>query len=222
MYQSTPLGELIENRIRDICLSREELGRRLGYTNPAKASGRVDSLCSGHITSRKSVSALKRLATALDANDSVVSEAVNATRALQENDRFRREQNERLAQQAKEQVWRAAFRPHAVLLTERRVPTQITICGLVGGPRRFLVIPLDASKPPVTFVQQTLAALPSLVDSGTRRVPFFGAVQGFVVNYTPGSAVRFDLDGNAMEVLSAPYYVGKIAVSVRRPRVRTH
>ena len=166
MCKNTPLGELIETGIKDLGLSREELGRRLGYTNSAKASGRVDALCCGHITSRKSVSALNRLATALEVDESVVTEAVNETRVLLENEKILREQNDRLAQQAKEDAWRAAFRPHAVLLTEHRVPTQITICGLAGGPRRFLVIPLDANEPPITYVRQTLDALPCVDDTG--------------------------------------------------------
>jgi len=40
-------------------------------------------------------------------------------------------------------------------------PDQIIICGMMGGAGRFLVIPFDLSKPPLTFIQQAVAGLPA-------------------------------------------------------------
>ena len=110
------------------------------------------------------------------------------------------------------------FKPHAVLLTERTVPSQITFCGLMGGPSQFLVIPLDTNKPPVTFVSQTLAGLPDVDEGGTRYVPFFGMVQGFVVNYLQEWAVRFDLQGHPLEILQQAYAPGHVLLSIRKAR----
>ena len=108
------------------------------------------------------------------------------------------------------------FKPHAVLVTERTVPTQITFCGLMGGPSRFLVIPLDTNKPPVTFVKQTLAGLPDEDEEGNRSVPFFGLVQGFVLNYALSRAIRFDLKGHPLEILPEAYAPGQVLLSIGR------
>ena len=97
------------------------------------------------------------------------------------------EEERRLAREREEAEWRAAFRPHAIIQTERTVPSQITICGLTGGARRWLWIGFDLSKPPVTFVQQALAAMPDKArraENGKRYVTFFGEALGFIVNYS--------------------------------------
>ena len=36
----------------------------------------------------------------------------------------------------------------------------------------------------------------------TPAIPFFGATIGFIINYSPDHGVRFDLDGNPVEVFS--------------------
>ena len=83
-------------------LRSQALGFRLGYQNPAKAAGRVYALCDGHIASRKSRSALGRLAGALEVPEHVVEEALAATKAMiAEQDRQAREAV-RLAHEAAE------------------------------------------------------------------------------------------------------------------------
>ena len=72
--------------------------------------------------------------------------------------------------------------------------------GLSGGADRWLRIPLDLSQPPVTFAAQALEVV-----RRTRFVQFFGATTGFIVNYDPDRAIRFDLDGNPVEVLDRAY-----------------
>ena len=92
---------------------------------------------------------------------------------------------------AREAAWRATFEPYAYLVTERAMPTQITICALTGGPDRWLRIALDTARPPLTFAEQALA-------EARRKAPtlFYGAITGAIVNYSPDRAVRFDLEGN--------------------------
>ena len=65
MSNDLPLASLIETRLKELNLDRHALGFRLGYKNPAKAAGRVDALCSGYLTNRKSRAALARLPDAL-------------------------------------------------------------------------------------------------------------------------------------------------------------
>jgi hypothetical protein len=122
------------------------------------------------------------------------------------------QEERRIAQDQEEAEWRAAFQPHAVIWTERTVPTQITICGLTGGAERWLVIRFDLSKPPLTFIQQALEALRTRVNPGG-NVSFFGRALGFIVNYSPDQAVRCDLIGRPLEVLARAYRPGEVTLS---------
>ena len=217
MKPQLPLAVLIQVRMEELNLDHHALGFRLGYQNPAKAAGRVDALCRGHLTNRKSRAALARLPDTLELPAEVVAQAVIETeQVLAEHERHAEEERRR-AREKKEAEWRAAFTPHAILQTERTVPSQITICGLTGGARRWLWIDFDPSKPPITFVQQALAALPErtgLGSDGKRYVTFFDEAVGFIVNYTPDQALRCDLDGQPQEVLSKAYRPGEVGLAI--------
>jgi hypothetical protein len=212
-----PLAELIQSSLRQLDLTPQELGFRLGYSNPAKAVGRVYALCEGHLDNRKSRAALVRLADALELPAGEVAYVVELTRAsLAEQKRIANEQLRREVH-AKEVARRAAFRPHAVIITERRIASQITFCALAGGPETFLIIPFDLSQPPITFVRQAVAGLPRkapLGASGRRYVPFFGEPIGLIINYSPDRALHYDLEGNPIEWLPAAYRVGQIELTL--------
>lgn len=56
---------------------------------------------------------------------------------------------------------------------------------------------------------------PSRLEPVTRpRVRFFGEVTGFVINYSPHHAVRFDMAGEAVEVLERAYRCGTVEVTL--------
>jgi hypothetical protein len=214
----TPLAALIETRMQQLALDRAALGLRLGYQNPAKAAGRVYALCDGHITSTKSKTALNRLPTAIEVPAEVVETAVKATASLLAE--LKRQENEklRIVRETEDAEWRAAFIPHAIILGERKIPTSITMYAISGGSDRNLTIELDISKSPNTFVEQALAALPSKLDlgkDGRLTVPFFGYALGFIVNYSPDQAVRYDLKGNAVENLSKAFRLGRASFSLK-------
>jgi len=217
MTISLPLALLIETRVKELGIDRHALGRRLGYQNRLKAVGRVDALCCGHITSRKSRAALARLPAALEVPVEAVEDALVATEAmLVDNDR-RRDEERRLIAGAEEAEWRASFRPHAVIQTERTIPSQITACGLTGGAGRWLQIDFDLTRPPITFIQQAVSALPEKTrpsTGGRQYVTFFGEALGFIVNYSAAQALRCDLKGNPLEVLSKAYRPGEVRLSV--------
>src|SRR5215207_158862 len=78
--------------------------------------------------------------------------------------------------------------------------------------------PFDLSEPPVTFIQQAIDALPSMV-SPARGVPFFGRAVGLVINYAPDKAMRCNLDGNPLEVLPKAYRVGEVQLSLDGKRI---
>src|SRR3954454_2227518 len=71
---------------------------------------------------------------------------------------FEREKRERdrIACEEAETKWRADFKPHAVIHTERTSPSQITLCGLSGGPERWLVIKLDPAQSPRTIANECI------------------------------------------------------------------
>ena len=64
----------------------------------------------------------------------------------------------------------------------------------IVGVENLFRIDLDPTQGPVSFVRQTLDRLP-------QRVPAFGKPIGFVINYSPDKAVRFDLNGQPIAML---------------------
>jgi hypothetical protein len=136
---------------------------------------------------------LALLPEALEIKQSIFAEVLFESRKIIELDQARREAKQ-------EDAWRDAFVPNGYFLTERTIPEQITFCGMAGGPERFLKIELDLRRPPLTFsVQARVAA------KRVRYAGFYGAIVGFVVNYSPDRAVQFDLDGKPVECQLTAY-----------------
>jgi hypothetical protein len=217
LQNKLPLAELIQSRLQQLCLTPQALGSRLGYSNPAKAAGRVYALCEGHLDNRKSRVALTRLPAALELPTEVVEQAVLDTRLVIAKENWVAQERARIEQEAREAEWRRTFRPHAVILAEKRIPDQITFCGLTGGPEVRLIIPFDLCRPAVTFVAQATAGLEKKVPigrDGRRKVPFFGAATGLVINYSPDIALRCNLEGSPIEWLSAARRLGQIELSL--------
>ena len=77
MTTSSPIAALIEQRCRELGLRRQDLVRRAGYVNLAKAYRRLDELLAGDLTSSQGL--IERLPAALDVPVEVVAEAVAET-----------------------------------------------------------------------------------------------------------------------------------------------
>src|ERR1700730_13011860 len=95
--------------------------------------------------------------------------------------------------EARDKIWRENFRPHAIILTERTVPSPIFVAAMIGV-EKLLRIDLDAIQGLVSFVRQVLDCLPE-------GVPAFGKTAGFVINYSPDQEVRFDPKGQPIAIL---------------------
>ncbi len=150
---------------------------------------------------------LTALPAALEVDEGIVQGAVSeTTEALDEISRR--------AAADREAAWRASFKPHGYLCGSQELPSSITMCGITGGPERWLKIPLDPSQPPVTFAGQALAVV-----GRTPTITFFGRTTGFIVNYSPDHAVRFDVEGNPVEVLSRAYGPAEIELQIGRRRI---
>jgi hypothetical protein len=195
---------LIDERSRELGLSRSEIVRRCGYKNISKGIRRLDELYAGDLQGTAHL--LAGLSIGLELSPDVVQRALNDT-----NQQLG-ERASRAAAEA-EAAWRATFKPHGILLGTQERPSQIFIFAVTGGAERWLKIPLDLSQPPVTYAEQALAVVHK-----TPSVQFFGRTTGFIVNYTPDHAVRFDREGQPVETLARAYRPGEATVSLgRRP-----
>jgi hypothetical protein len=167
---SLPIQNLINERCRDLGLSRSELVVRCGYKNISKGIRRLDEVYEGDL--EKAVSLLLGLPKALELSPDIVQQAFDET-------------IRQIAAEA-DARYRASFSPCAYLLGTSDRPSQIFNFGLTGGADRWLKIPLDLSQPPESYAEQALSVVRK-----TPVVEFFGATTGFIVNYTPDHAVRF-------------------------------
>src|SRR4051794_23203618 len=133
MSNDLPLASLVETRLKELNLDRQTLGFRLDYQNPAKAVGRVDAPCWGHLTNRKSRAALARLPDALELPAEAVAQAVIETEQVLAEQEWEAEEERRLAREKEEAEWRGGFKPHAIIQTGGDGPGAVTICGVDGG-----------------------------------------------------------------------------------------
>jgi hypothetical protein len=201
------IHDLIENQQKRLGLRRNELARRCGFKNLDKGLRRIDGVCHGDLDSPGAKMVLDNLAVALEVDKNVVEEAIAATAEIIA-------ETNRLAEAEREAAWRESFKPHAYLVGTTNRPSQITFYGLTGGPERWLKIPLDLSQPPVTYALQAHEFV-----AKTPFVPYHGRTTGFIVNYTPDSAVGFDLDGNPVEHFDKAYIPGRVEVFIGKQKL---
>ena len=195
---------LIEERSRELGLSRSLLVRQCGYKNIMKGIRRLDELYAGDL--QRTTSLLAGLGIAIRLSPEIIDRALNDT--LQQL-----KERAALAAAEAEAAWRAAFKPHGVLLGTEERPPKILFFAITGGAERWLKIPLDLSQPPVTYAEHALAVVRK-----TPSVQLFGRTTGFIVNYTPDHAVRFDCEGYPVETLARAYRPGEVGVTLgRRP-----
>ena len=104
-----PIHDLIENRQKQLGLRRNELARRCGFKNLAKALRRIDRVCHGDLDSPGAKMVLDNLAVALEVDKVVVENAIAATAEIIA-------EANRLAEAKRDAAWRASFKPHAYLV----------------------------------------------------------------------------------------------------------
>jgi hypothetical protein len=184
MKSDLAIATLMRSRMTELGLSRGDFAKRLGYKNIPKGIRRIDALCDGDLEGTKQF--LDVLPQALETSADTVKRALDQTgREI--------ELAEKLKAEARDQIWRENFRPHGIVLTEKTVPSPIFVAALIGV-EKLLRIDLDATQGPVSFVRQVLDHLPE-------EVPAFGKPIGFVINYSPDKAVRFDRNGQPIAIL---------------------
>ena len=184
MPERNPLEQLLHNRMAVLELSRGQLGQRLSPRNPSKALRRLDGFMRDGTPPYGDLKV--RLAEALEVPVSMINDAASATR-------------DTIAARA-EAEYRANFRPHAIWTTARSRPGSTAMAGFINAPaRRLLRFPEDL--PIEGFVAYCQAHAPE-------GIPLYGPVNGFIINYTPDHAVRYDLNGQPVETLASATRVG--------------
>jgi hypothetical protein len=206
------IEELIDRRSRELGLRPIDLIRRTTCRNEAKGLRRLSALRSGDLASCKDliVSLPQALDVPIETVEAVISEN---KRQLIELDEQRRA--------GEEAAWRASFRPHAIILTDRTVPQPIFVAALVGV-NRILRIDFDDIAKPTSFVDQALAGVRHRIEefggdakSGRSQLPAFGRPVGLVVNYTPDAAIRYDLQGLVQETFLKAHRLPEAQFSFR-------
>jgi hypothetical protein len=123
-----PIAEFVERRRREIGLGKADVVRRCGYRNLSKGLRRLDALYAGDVEGVAPAAIIRRLSEALKVDQETVDAIVSATKEIVHV-------RMHIAAAARKASWRDTFKPHAYFVTERTIPTQITICALTGGGR---------------------------------------------------------------------------------------
>jgi hypothetical protein len=154
-------------------------------------------------------SGIRALPAALEVPIEVVEHAIEQTR-------HRIAEAREASRQAWEAAWRAAFRP-----TERRVPQPIFVAAFIAV-ERLLRIDFDPALVPVSYANKAVAGIRSRLSEFTSEsggspetLPAFGRPIGLIVNYTPDRAVRFDLNGNPVEMFKHAYRPADTCIGLR-------
>lgn len=180
-----PITALIISRSNELGLSRTDLVRHAGYTNITKGLRRLEQLCEGEFRGTRGL--IQALPSILEVSPDIVAKAVEDT--------------QRHFRETEEAAWRAAFVPHAIILTERKRPEPIFLAAVIGVDR-LIRVDFDLVANPATFVDQALNGVQEkLARWKSGGLPAFGRPTGVVVNYSPNHAVEFDLKGNPLRVL---------------------
>ena len=202
--QHSPLGieVLIAGRLAELKLTPVELVRRCNYKNISKGLRRLEGVREGYFDGQEHL--LRGLPDALGVPPQKVQEAVEDT--------------QRYLHEEKEAAWRAAFVPHAIIITERDRPTQIFVAFFIGI-NRLLRVDFDPDTDPETFPSQALTGVrKKLAEWKSHVIPTFGRPLGVIVNYSPDHAIHYDLEGNEIEVFDKAYRLGEISFAIsRRP-----
>ncbi|EGV18785.1 hypothetical protein [Thiocapsa marina] len=183
---SYPLHCLIEERRAALGLSRSDVIRRMGSRNLSKGVRRLEDIKHGDLSHTAFFHA--PLAQALEVEPDVVEEAFQATR-----DQLSAEWDE---------AYRAVFSPHLIWVTTPRTRYWARQAALARAYVKMQGFFVPGSSP-ATFVDQAMRMLPDPPD-----LPGYGRIEGFVINFSPDEAIRYDLEGRALECLPEAALVG--------------
>ena len=168
-----PIGRFILDRARALSMSRTDLVHRLGYRDLA---GGHKALSATLLTGVTAPLIEDHLAGALNADETLVRAVIAATRE-QKRDEASRTRNDR------ERAYRALFRQHLQVQTERIVPSPIFVAALLTVARlRIIRLPDEA----ITADNDDRdRAIKTIILDHSRDtggcIPAFGGITGYIL-----------------------------------------
>ena len=212
-----PIGRFILERSRVLGISRTELVHRLHYRDISSGHRALtEVLLTGVIVPHLA----KHLANALEIEDVLVEAVVGAT-TRQKHDEARRRRVE------SEWAYRASFRPHLQVQTERAVPSPIFVAALLTVARlRIIALPdeaLIANEEARDGIIKTI-----IIDHGRENgghVPAFGGITGYVLVFVAGYGgfdfgLPFTITGDRAGAMQKVERLGQATLGTRRGDTR--
>jgi hypothetical protein len=182
-------------KLDEYALTRQELVRRMGYSNVSKGLRRVEAIFRGDVALARQLR--KELARGLRLDLAEIDRIVEAEAAAQRD--------------RSEVLYRRDFKPHAVILTSRSIPSPIFAYAMARVDKMLRIV-FEPGSSPLTFVAQARKKMPP-------GVVTMGRTTGFVINYAPDKAVEFDLRGRPLRTRNRAIRIGEASAAVRGRRI---
>ena len=207
MTFSRPLEiiKLIDQSCDRRSISRTALLQAAGYRNATKGLRRLEQLARGDFHGARGL--IEALTRVLDIDDESLAEAIAA-------DKTRLAAEEALAQGRTTDQRRAMVQPNAIIETQTLEPRVMSML-LAMSVGHSLNVNLAVSPGSPSFIDQALQAI-ELRKTKEGTIGSFGRPTGFIVNYNPDLAVRYDLQGREVERLSAMISPGTVIASIEK------
>jgi hypothetical protein len=212
-----PIGRLVLECARALGITRTELVSRLGYRDLGKGHKALGAaLTTGLVPPQVA----RHLAYALETGEGLV-DAVMAATARQKRD----ETGRRVVES--EGTYRASFRPHLQVQTERYVPSPIFVAALLTVPRLRIVELLDEARTANDEARDRI--IKKIIIDHRRendwRVLAFGGITGYVLVLVAGYGsfdfgLPFSVTGDRTGAMQKVERLGEATLGTRRGDTR--
>lgn len=208
-----PIGRFILDRTRALGISRSDLVRRLHYLDISSGHKALSGvLLTGVVASHIA----EYLANALEVDDALVESVIGATTCQKRDEACVRRVDT-------EQAYRASFRPHLQVQTERAVPSPIFVAALLTVARlRIVHLPDEALT--VNEEARDRIIKPIIIEHWREnggRVPAFGGITAYVLVLVAGYGgfdfgLPYDVTGDPVGGMQKVERLGEATLGTRR------
>jgi hypothetical protein len=210
-----PIGRFVLDRARALGMGRTELVRRLCYHDISNGHKALTGLL---ITGTAPPLIAKYLAPALEVGQDLIDAVLLAT-ARQQHDEAKGQIL------ARENAYRAAFRPHLRCETLRTVPQPIFVAALIGTARlRLVAIPESGDACTDQRDRLIKRAIRNHYRDQRGHVPAFGTIVSYTFVVTPGYLVDFglpyDIQGDPAGPMISVARLGEASLGIKRGDTR--
>ncbi len=186
MHANLPVGRYVQRKITESGMKKVEIVRLCGWKNVNKGLRRIDSLIQNSVPDEK---LLKKLLAIIKLDKDELNRQKRLTNTIWEMESAKYE---------KERI--AGWQPFLYALAERTRPAQARTAALCGGEReKYAEVPVAVAK--MSFEKQLYEVgriLQAHYAQKTGRTMFFGAIVGYLYQYTCDYGVEFSIDGEVI------------------------